>query len=61
MPEKTPRPKSVITQWKRAYTVKSGDSLWKIGRMFNIDIDELKRRNNITTDSLAPGTMLIVP
>jgi hypothetical protein len=29
--------------------------------MFNIDIEELKRRNNITTDALAPGTMLIVP
>ena len=52
---------SNIKPWKRAYTVMEGDSLWKISRMFKVDIQELKKRNNLTKDSLQPGSMIIVP
>lgn len=48
-------------KWKRAYTVLEGDSLWKISRMFKVDIEELKRYNNIKSDFLQPGTIIMVP
>ncbi len=55
----TPQIKS--SKWKRAYTVMNGDSLWKISRMFKDDVNELKKQNSLTSDSLTPGTMIIVP
>lgn len=63
-PQKNPTPppqKKEKEKWKRAYTAKNGDSLWKIGRMFNVDVEELKKHNKLTSDTLAPGTMIIVP
>lgn len=48
-------------QWKRGYTVKKGDTLWKIGHLFNVDVRELKEYNNIHNEELTPGTMIIVP
>lgn len=48
-------------KWKRAYISQEKDSLWKISKMFNVDIEELKQQNNLTNDSLKPGTMIIVP
>lgn len=48
-------------KWKRAYITQEKDSLWKISRMFNVDIEELKQQNNISTETLKPGTMIIVP
>ncbi|MEC7839709.1 MAG: LysM peptidoglycan-binding domain-containing protein [Chlamydiota bacterium] len=56
---KAPKPKT--SNWKRAYTVMEGDSLWKISRMFKVDIQELKKHNNLKNDSLTPGSMIIVP
>ena len=40
------------------YTVKSGDSLWNIARKFNITVDELKRKNNLTNNLLQIGQIL---
>lgn len=52
---------SAVEKWKCAYTIKEGDSLWKIARLFNVEIEELKRRNNLFSDTLTPGTMIMVP
>jgi len=49
------------SRWKRAYITQEKDSLWKISKMFNVDVEELKQQNNLTTDALKPGTMIIVP
>ncbi len=43
------------------YTVKSGDSLWSIARNFNITVDQLKAANNLSSNLLQVGQVLIIP
>lgn len=43
------------------YTVQKGDSLYSIARKFNTTVDELKRVNNLTTNSLNVGQILKLP
>lgn len=43
------------------YTVKSGDSLYKIANTFNTTVDELKRINNLSGNLLSIGQKLIIP
>lgn len=43
------------------YIVQEGDSLWKISRKFDIDIDLLKKHNALSSDVLKPGTSLSIP
>jgi N-acetylmuramoyl-L-alanine amidase len=40
------------------YTVKSGDSLWKISNTFGINVSDLKAINNLTSDVIQPGQEL---
>ena len=42
------------------YTVKSGDSLYSIARKYNTSVDELKRKNNLTSNLLKIGQKLII-
>ncbi len=46
---------------KEYYIVKSGDNLYKIANMFDTDVSELKRLNNLTNNLLSIGQKLIVP
>ena len=43
------------------YTVKSGDSLWKIARQQSVSVATLKQANNLTSDSLKVGQKLRIP
>jgi len=43
------------------YTVKSGDTLWKIANANNISVDTLKSANNLTSNSLTVGQLLYIP
>lgn len=48
------------TQYK-SYSVQKGDSLYKIARKFDIDIEDLKRINGLTSNLLSIGQKLKVP
>ena len=46
---------------KNIYTVKSGDSLYSISKNFNTTVDEIKKLNNLKTNSLSIGQKLLIP
>lgn len=61
-PEPKPQPKSPeVSQKDTFYIVQEGDSLWKISRRYDVDIDVLKRLNQLSSDFLKPGTALKIP
>lgn len=43
------------------YTVKSGDSLWKISRLYNTTVAVIRELNNLTSDLLRVGQVLKLP
>ncbi len=43
------------------YTVKSGDSLWKIAQNYNTTVDKIKSLNNLTSNTLSIGQTLKIP
>ncbi len=43
------------------YTVKSGDSLYKIANMFNTSVNEIKQLNNLSSNLLSIGQKLNIP
>ncbi len=43
------------------YIVKKGDSLYKIAKEYNTTIDELKRINNLTNNTISIGQILKLP
>lgn len=49
---------STIPDGTDTYTVKKGDTLYKIASMFEISVADLKRLNNLTSDVLQIGQVL---
>ncbi|EAK6260765.1 LysM peptidoglycan-binding domain-containing protein [Campylobacter jejuni] len=45
----------------RTYTVKSGDSLYKIAKNYNISVDEIREFNKIAKNHLSINQKLIIP
>ena len=43
------------------YTVKKGDSLWKIANKYNTTVGKLKSANNLKTNTLSVGQKLVIP
>lgn len=43
------------------YTVKKGDTLYQIANKYGITVDELKKANNLTSNLLNIGQVLIIP
>ena len=48
------------TRRARTHTVRSGDSLWQIARHYSVDINQLRRWNDLQGPSLRPGQVLQV-
>lgn len=44
-----------------SYTVKSGDSLYKISKKFDVPESEIKKTNNLKSSKLSVGVKLIIP
>jgi LysM repeat protein len=44
-----------------SYTVKSGDSLWKIARLQNVSVAAIKQANSLSSNSLKVGQKLHLP
>ena len=42
------------------YTVQANDTLWKIARIYNVSVDDLKRWNGVDEKSLRTGARLVV-
>ena len=45
---------------ENTYTVQSGDTLYSIARRFNLTVDALKALNNLTSNNLSVGQVLII-
>lgn len=46
---------------EKTYIVKIGDTLWSIAKDNNVTVNELKEKNNLTTNLLSIGQTLIIP
>ena len=53
--------KNIPYEQIRYYIVKKGDSLWSIANKYNTNVNELKKLNNITSNSLSIGQKLKLP
>lgn len=56
---KIPNQKTTTSQ--KTYTVKKGDTLYKIALQNNISVDALKKANNLTSNILSIGQVLTIP
>jgi len=55
-PPETP-PETGVTE----YVVQSGDTLWRLAQRFNTTVDAIKSLNNLTSDILMIGQVLLIP
>ena len=53
-------PSSNVNNTNNTYTVKKGDNLYSIARNFNTTVNEIKRKNNLTSNTLSIGQKLII-
>ena len=49
-----------IAQDSQVYTVKKGDTLYRIARQHGMTVDDLKRLNDLNTNNIQPGQELVV-
>jgi lipoprotein YgeR len=51
-----------IKQGRQVYRVRKGDTLYRIGKQFNIAVDDIRRANKMTPgENIQPGKVLVIP
>lgn len=50
-----------VSNNKINYTVQKGDSLWLIANKYNTTVDKIKNENNLKSNTLQIGQVLIIP
>lgn len=53
-------PLSICSEYQ-IHTVKAGETLWGISRLYNTSVDEIKNLNNLSTNTLNIGQQLKIP
>lgn len=51
----------LTTAGETEYVIKPGDTLWKISGQCNVSVKEIKERNNLQSDMIRAGEILILP
>ncbi|GIN84725.1 hypothetical protein J6TS2_11110 [Heyndrickxia sporothermodurans] len=51
---------SAASASSNTYTVKSGDSLWKISKKYKVSINQLKSWNHLKSDQIRPNQKLVI-
>lgn len=59
--KQNPPSKTIPSKKDRLYIVQDGDSLWKISKRFNVNVETLRNHNKLKSDALKPGTPLRIP
>lgn len=59
IPIKLPKVRSLTSD--KLYIIQEGDSLWKISRRFNVDVETIRKYNHLQSDFLKPGTPIRLP
>ncbi|RZJ34340.1 MAG: LysM peptidoglycan-binding domain-containing protein [Flavobacterium sp.] len=60
VPVNVPENKAVASVEDETYQVTQGDTLYSISKRFNLSVDELRRKNNITDNAISIGQNLKV-
>ncbi|WP_302328522.1 cell wall-binding repeat-containing protein [Salirhabdus salicampi] len=54
--------KATVSQTQTTlYTVKSGDTLFRIAHQFEVSVDDIKAANQLTSDAITTGQTLMIP
>jgi LysM repeat protein len=57
----TDRPQEPVTAEPRRHTVRAGETLFAISRRYQVEVNDLRRANNLQSDALRVGQVLIIP
>ena len=55
-----PAPKVISEEKKFKHTVEKGETLYKISKLYNVSVDNLKKWNNLTDDAIKVGSDLLI-
>lgn len=57
----TPARPSTPARTQTTHTVVRGDTLWGLGRKYNVSVDAIKQANNMRNDIVVLGSKLVIP